>query len=33
MTAMTFEFPELSAKRLELLKTISPQADQVLGSA
>ena len=29
-TAMTFEFPELSAKRLELLKEIAPQARRVL---
>jgi putative ABC transport system substrate-binding protein len=29
-TAMTFEFPELSAKRLELLKALSPQARRVL---
>jgi putative ABC transport system substrate-binding protein len=29
-TAMTFEFPELSAKRLELLKAIAPQARRVL---
>jgi putative ABC transport system substrate-binding protein len=27
---MTFEFPELSAKRLELLKALSPQARRVL---
>lgn len=30
MTAMTFEFPELSAKRLELLKTFAPAARNVL---
>jgi putative ABC transport system substrate-binding protein len=29
-TAMTFEFPELSAKRLEFLKIILPQAERVL---
>jgi putative ABC transport system substrate-binding protein len=29
-TAMTFEFPELSAKRLELLKALVPKARQVL---
>lgn len=29
-TAMTFEFPELSAKRLELLNAIVPQARRVL---
>jgi putative tryptophan/tyrosine transport system substrate-binding protein len=29
MTGMTFEFPELSAKRLELLKEISPTARRV----
>jgi putative tryptophan/tyrosine transport system substrate-binding protein len=29
-TAMTFEFPELSAKRLELLKALVPRARQVL---
>jgi putative ABC transport system substrate-binding protein len=30
MTAMTFEFPELSAKRLELLKELSPRIRKVL---
>jgi putative tryptophan/tyrosine transport system substrate-binding protein len=30
MTAMTFEFPELSAKRLELLKELSPRIRNVL---
>jgi ABC-type uncharacterized transport system substrate-binding protein len=30
MTAMTFEFPELSAKRLEFLKTINPDIRKVL---
>jgi putative tryptophan/tyrosine transport system substrate-binding protein len=30
ITGMTFEFPELSAKRLELLKEISPQLQRVL---
>ena len=29
-TAMTFEFPELSAKRLELLKALSPRVHSVL---
>jgi putative tryptophan/tyrosine transport system substrate-binding protein len=29
-TAMTFEFPELSAKRLELLKAVAPEARRVL---
>jgi putative tryptophan/tyrosine transport system substrate-binding protein len=29
-TAMTFEFPELSAKRLEFLKTLSPRVQRVL---
>ena len=29
-TAMTFEFPELSAKRLELLKALSPRVQRVL---
>ncbi len=29
-TAMTFEFPELSAKRLEIIRTISPAAERVL---
>jgi putative ABC transport system substrate-binding protein len=30
MTAMTFEYPELSGKRLELVKEISPRARRVL---
>jgi putative ABC transport system substrate-binding protein len=30
MTAMTFEYPELSAKRLELLKSVSPKTRSVL---
>jgi len=30
MTAMTFEFPELSGKRLELLKSLAPQTRRVL---
>ena len=29
-TAVTFEFPELSAKRMEIIKTIRPQAERVL---
>ena len=29
LTGMTFEFPELSAKRLELLKEIAPSARRV----
>lgn len=30
MTAMTFEYPELSAKRLELLKEVAPHVRRVL---
>ena len=30
MTGMTFEFPELAGKRLELLKEITPRAKRVL---
>jgi putative ABC transport system substrate-binding protein len=29
-TAVTFEYPELAAKRLEIIKTIHPQAERVL---
>jgi ABC transporter substrate binding protein len=29
-TAVTFEYPELSAKRLEIIKAIRPQAERVL---
>jgi putative ABC transport system substrate-binding protein len=29
-TAVTFEYPELSAKRLEIIKTIRPDAERVL---
>ena len=30
MTGMTFEFPELSAKRLELLDALAPRARRIL---
>ena len=30
MTGMTFEFPELSAKRLELLSALAPRSRRVL---
>ena len=31
MTAMTYEYPELSGKRLELLRELAPQARRILG--